>query len=185
MPLTAAGLLGVPARITTDRLTLVESDPAFSGEFAAAMRASHDELEFVPGWREAGDEGVAARSLQISRDRAEHELVRHAFLRDTGAYVARLDLHSWDVETPRCELGYLGDTRISGRGLVREAALAMVEVAWSLGVERVQAMVDARNERGLRFAAALGMEREGVLRRYERDDEGVLCDQVMFAVLRP
>jgi RimJ/RimL family protein N-acetyltransferase len=29
------------------------------------------------------------------------------------------------------------------------------------------------------------MQREGVLRRYERDDEGVLCDQVMFAVLRP
>lgn len=185
MTLTREDLSAFPTTLEADRVVLVESDPAFAPAFAAAMRASHDSLEFVSDWREAADEAVAARSLALSKERTDESVVRHAFLRDTGAYVARIDLHSWDLDTPRCELGYVGDSRIGGQGLVREAAAAMVITAWSMGVERVQALVDGRNHRAMRFASGLGMSREGTLRSYERDDDGALCDQVMFASLAP
>jgi RimJ/RimL family protein N-acetyltransferase len=185
MTLSGESLRTFPATVEADRVVLVESDPAFAAAFAAAMRASYDSLEFVSDWRAAVDVDVAARSLAVSRERSDQEVVRHAFLRDTGAYVARIDLSGWDFATPRCELGYLGDSRVAGQGLVREAALAMLDVAWSLGVERVQALVDGRNHRAVRFATGLGMTREGVLRHYERDDDGALCDQVVFAGLNP
>ena len=45
-------------------------------------------------------------------------------------------------------------------------------------------MTDVRNVRSIRFAKALGMQEEGVLRNYERfNDE--LCDQILLSVVRP
>lgn len=183
--MAVVNLRDAPATLHTERLDIVTSDPAFAPAFADAMRASYDTLGFVAWWREATDEQVAARTLARSVELADEDVVRHAFERSTGAYVARLDLHSWDVEAPRCELGYMADVRVSGRGLTREAALAMLDLAWTLGAQRVQAMCDPRNVRSVRFAEGIGMQREGVLRRYERDSAGELCDQVVLAALRP
>lgn len=178
-------MLAVPAEIVSGRLVLRESDPAFADAFASAMAASTESLTYVSDWREAADVAVAARSLTRSRELAGTDVVRHAFTRDTGEYVARIDLHSWDFDVPRCEIGYIGNARLAGRGLVREAALLMVQLAWSLGVERIQAKVDTRNTRAADFALTLGLHHEGVLARYERDDEGRLCDQFMLAAVRP
>ena len=139
----------------------------------------------VLDWREAAAVDIAARSLAVSMERIRPGGREARLPAGHRAYVARIDLRSWDFDTPRCELGYIGDSRVAGPGLVREAALAMIDLAWSLGVERVQALVDGRNTRAMSFATALGMSREGVLRRYERDADGALCDQVMFAILRP
>jgi RimJ/RimL family protein N-acetyltransferase len=93
-----------------------------------------------------------------------------------------VDLHSWDFATPRCEVGYVGDVRTAGRGLMREAVLACVDLAFQLGAARVQALSEAGNQRALHFAEhALGFVREGVLRNYERDAQGKLGSQVLFA----
>ena len=74
----------------------------------------------------------------------------------------------------------------SGRGLMREAVLATVELAFTLGAARVQALSEIGNARALHFAEhALGFTREGVLRHYERDAHGQLGQQVMFAAYNP
>ena len=117
-------------------------------------------------------------------------LIYYAFERGAGAgpgrYVGRIDLHSWDFEVPRCEVGSVGDVRSAGRGLMREAVLACVDIAFSLGAARVQALSEADNLRALHFAEhALKFAREGVLRNFERDAQGRLGTQVMFAACRP
>ena len=113
-------------------------------------------------------------------------LIFYAFENTTGAYVGRVDLHSWDFDAPRCEVGYVGDVRQAGRGLMREAVWACIQLAFDLGVARVQAMSEASNQHALRFATTtLGLTREGVLRFYERDAQGRLGDQVMFAAYNP
>lgn len=173
-----------PSVIETPRLRLVASDPAFAPQFAAAMQVSHDDLRYAQAWREAADPEVAALSLRRSIELADQDVVRHAFQLDTGAYVARVDLHSFDDEVPRCELGYVGASDQTGSGLVTEACAAMLELAWSLGVVRVQALCDARNAPSIRLAERIGMQREGLLRAYERDDDGQLCDQVVLATTR-
>jgi RimJ/RimL family protein N-acetyltransferase len=174
-----------PERLVTPRTELRVSDPAFAPQFAEFIQHSIADLSFIAGWRDAADERVARDSLNRSIELAHIDVVRHVFLRTTGDYIGRLDLHSWQPDVPRCELGFMGNSRFTGRGLLREAAMAMLDAAWGLDVRRVQATCDTRNHPAIRFAQAIGMQREGVLHGYERDDDGHLCDTVMFAIVRP
>ena len=67
--------------------------------------------------------------------------------------------------------------------LSRAPALACVDLA--LGALRVQALSESTNHRALHFAErALGFRREGELRHDERDAQGRLGSQVMFAAVR-
>jgi RimJ/RimL family protein N-acetyltransferase len=68
---------------------------------------------------------------------------------------------------------------------MREAARLVIETCWDLGLNRIEAMSDARNQRALRFAESVGMQFEGLLRQHERDPQGALCDIALYAVLRP
>ncbi|MFZ2988489.1 GNAT family N-acetyltransferase [Ideonella sp.] len=116
-----------------------------------------------------------------------HYLVQCADDTDApGAVAGLIDLHSFDFATPRAEIGYTGDVRMAGRGLMTEAVVAVTQMAFSLGFVRVQALSDARNTSALRFAERLpGYQREGVLHAFERDPWGLLCAQVMFAAVAP
>jgi RimJ/RimL family protein N-acetyltransferase len=142
-------------------------------------------LHFVDWWRHSAKHNVAERSAQSEVDAVDagSEIIYNAFEKSSNAYVGRIDLHSWDADAPRCEIGYMADPRTQGRGLLRDATHACVELAFTLGCVRVQAITDPRNVRSVAFAKALGMQEAGVLRNYERLN-GVLCDQVVLAIVR-
>jgi RimJ/RimL family protein N-acetyltransferase len=181
-------LVGAPNELNAARVVLYGPRPEFGPIIVASINRSLPGLRFI-GWGqrerpEAFGAEFIAHDLKL-RARGEY-LAYYAFERDTGAYVGRVDLHSWDFATPRCEVGYVGDVLTAGRGLMREAVLACVDLAFSLGAARVQALSQADNHRALHFAEhALGFMREGVLRNYERDALGRLGSQVMFAAYRP
>lgn len=143
-------------------------------------------LAFTYQWRRAIDPATALKSLQSEIESMGRgmEITYNVFERETGAHVGRIDLHSWDFDAPRCEIGYMADARTCGRGLLREAASACVELAFSIGAVRVQATTDQRNVRSIRFAKALGMREEGVLKNYSRDGNDELFDEVVLAVVR-
>ena len=65
-----------------------------------------------------------------------------------------------------------------------EAATALLRLGFELGLERIEALCDARNARSIAFAQMLGMTREGLLRSHDRDPQGALCDDVVLAMLR-
>jgi RimJ/RimL family protein N-acetyltransferase len=147
--------------------------------------ASHDMLEFVASWRESAaiEQATDSAQSEMAAFDAGDELIYNAFENDSEAYVGRIDLHSWGHEAPRCEIGYMADARTCGRGLLRDGALACIKLAFDMGAIRVQALTDANNTRALRFAAALGMQQEGVLRNYGRHN-GIVHDEIMFSRLR-
>jgi RimJ/RimL family protein N-acetyltransferase len=188
-------LLQAPALIQTPRLRLTlpsaDNAEALATVFLDSLNRSLPYLGFIAWAQSAHDADWAARFLQRDvEDIARGEvLVYYAFETGAadgdGAYVGRVDLHSWDFAVPRCEVGYVGEPLVSGRGLMREAVLACIDLALSLGAVRVQALSEAGNLRALRFAEqALGLQREGVLRHYERDAQGRLGEQVLFARVR-
>ena len=177
-----------PTQLSTPALDLHAPRPEFGPLFVESLNLSLPGLRYI-GWAQTArspDWGVHFMQQGQQMIAAGDCLIFHAFERATGAYVGRIDLHSWDFDAPRCEVGYVGDVRTAGRGLMREAVLACVDLAFTLGASRVQALSEADNQRALHFAEhALGFKREGVLRHYERDAQGRLGTQVMFAAYNP
>jgi RimJ/RimL family protein N-acetyltransferase len=186
-------LIRAPAQLLTPRLELHAPRPEFGPLFVESLNLSLPGLRHIAWAQSARTLDWGTRFMQHGQELVQTGdcLIFHAFERPSagqplGAYVGRIDLHSWDFDAPRCEVGYVGDVRIAGRGLMREAVLACVALAFKLGVARVQALSEADNHRALRFAEhALGFTREGVLRHYERDAQGRLGEQVMFAAYNP
>ncbi len=181
-------LTQAPRELRTPRLALHAPRAEFAAVFVDSLNSSLPGLSYI-GW------GQKVRTLEWAErfladglafvDEGDC-LIFYAFEVTTGRYVGRVDVHSWDFDAPRCEVGYVGDVRLQGRGLMREAVLACVQLVFGMGVARVQALSEASNQRALRFAEqALGFKREGVLRYYERDAQGRLGEQVMFASYNP
>ncbi len=183
-----SALVAAPRELRTPRLALHAPRPEFAPAFVESLNHSLPGLAYI-GWGQHAQTLAWAQTFMVNGlcmvEQGEC-LIFYAFEVGSGRYVGRIDLHSWDFEAPRCEVGYVGDARVSGQGLMREAVLACVQLAFSMGAARVQALSDLHNTQALRFAeTALGFTREGVLRHYERDAQGRLGSQVMFASYNP
>jgi RimJ/RimL family protein N-acetyltransferase len=178
-------LKSAPQLLLTERLRLETPRAQHAEAFAAGVQASMHTLAYVV-W------GAKPRDLEWARRFCEgdalsvaagEDLVFHAFARADAAWIGRIDVHTIDFDDARGEIGYVGDARHAGRGLMREAALAVIRLCFDLGFQRIEALSDVRNTRALRFAETLGMQREGTLRRHERDPQGRMCDQAIYAIL--
>jgi len=176
-----------PSALHTARLRLETPRAEHAAAFAEGVAATMPALRYVV-W------GLRPRDVDWARQFCEddarsvaagEDLVFHLFEVADGGWVGRIDVHTIDFKAARGEIGYVGDIRRAGRGLMREAALAVIDLCFELGFERIEAMSDARNARALHFAETLGMQREGLLRRHERDPQGALCDMVLYATLNP
>lgn len=175
-----------PSLFETPRLRLEHPRGAHAAAVRDSVNVSLPGLGFVRWAQRPFDEDDARRFCEADAQQvASGEcLIYFAFERETGRFVGNLDLHTFDFEVPRCQVGYVGDARMAGRGLMREAALAVVDLAFGLGFERVEAWCDLRNTRSVHFAQTLGLHYEGLMRSVERDPQGRLSDQVVLARLR-
>lgn len=84
----------------------------------------------------------------------------------------------------RAEIGFALARAFWGRGLAREAVSALLTFAFGeLGLHRIEADVDPRNERSIRLLEGMGFRREGILReRYLVSGERQ--DALMLGLLR-
>ena len=180
-------LIHAPRRIGTPRLRLEAPSAQHATAVAESINASLPLLRFIHWGQQPVDlawaERFCAGGLRMVDD--GECLIFNAFEREGGAFVGRIDLHTFDFEAPRAEVGYVGDARRGGRGLMQEAVRSVIEFAFGLGFVRVHAISDVRNEHALRFAESVGMVREGTLVNYERDPWGQLCTQAMYAAYAP
>ncbi len=182
-----------PECFETARVRLEKIHESHAVALRESVLRSKADLQFVDWSRGAWELAQARRFCRGSRQAMELDgrfLTYLAFERQPlqgrsrrGPYVGLLDLHEFDWSVPACQIGYVGDSGQRGRGLMREAALALVEQAFRWGLHRIEAWCDGRNERSVRFAQGLGFRLEGRLREAARDAEGVLCDQVLLARL--
>jgi len=175
-----------PRSVETTRLSLEWPRAEHAAAVRESVNASLDALQFVKWGQRAFSEDDALRFCEADAAQvaAGECLIYFAFDRTNRRFVGNLDLHTFDFAVPRCQIGYVGDVRLAGRGLMREAALAVIDVAFGLGVERIEAWCDLRNSRSIHFAQTLGLHYEGLMRHVERDPQGELCDQVLLARLR-
>lgn len=92
-----------------------------------------------------------------------------------GRFVGMIDLHSFQPRHRHCQVGYVCDVAMQGRGLMREAVSAVVDLGLTrLQMQRIEAWCDPLNLRSIRFARSLGFEPSETL-SWRRSDIVVLA----------
>ncbi len=177
-------LIEAPRQLQTERLRLEAPARSHAPAVLDSVNSSLATLGFI-AWAQAPwtlDRAIRFCEGGLAMVEDGECLIFNAFRLDDQAFVGRVDLHTFDFEAPRAEIGYVGDARQAGHGLMREAVLAVVDLGFRLGLARIEAISEVDNLRALHFAEhALGFRREGRLHHRERNARGELCDQMMFA----
>ena len=121
------------------------------------------------------EEGAALRLALVPRGAAEQDLGR--------GVIGTVSLFAFDTASQRAEIGYILAPRAWGRGLMHEALCALVAYAFGpLGLRRLEADIDPRNERSGKALERLGFRPEGLLR--ERwSVAGEVSDSALFGLL--
>lgn len=129
--------------------------------------------------------GAAELQEEIARLFAERTLFQWGLTeRDSDAVVGTCTLAWLSAEHARAELGFVLAQDKWGRGYMGEALPALIDFAFNtLGLHRLEADADPRNDRSIRLLERLGFQREGYQReRYNVNGE--LQDAVLFGLLR-
>lgn len=124
---------------------------------------------------------ISQQRRETVRGRATNFAIR---LRPGGQLIGSAGLRDIDREHLQAELGFWIGLEWWGRGYAREAAAAVIGFGFeSLGLNRIYAHHMSRNPAAGKVLAAVGMQREGLLRQRVRK-WGVYEDVVLYAIVR-
>lgn len=136
-------------------------DEPWTADLAATKTA-----ERIPKTDLAGETGALALVIELE-----------------GAVIGDVMLWLTDRERGVAEIGWVLDPAHSGHGFAREAASALLDIAFEVAaLHRVAAQMDARNEGSAKLAESLGMRREAHLRQ-DWWSKGEWTDTVIFGLL--
>jgi RimJ/RimL family protein N-acetyltransferase len=174
---------GYPVR--TERL-LLRPLAMSDADALLAYRGRDDVSRYVPFEPMSRDdivERIAGRWARTELTDEGQSLTLGAQLAETGELAGDVVLFWHSREHADGELGYVFNPALAGRGYATEAAGAMLRLGFSeLGLHRIVARIDERNEPSLRLARRLGMRQEARLVRNERF-KGEWSTEVDFAML--
>jgi RimJ/RimL family protein N-acetyltransferase len=171
--------------VVTERLLLRPLSFA-DAEALLAYRSLPEVCRFVPFHPMTGE--VIAERLRSSWSRRAIEAEGDALtlgveLGECGRVIGDVVLFFRSAEHRGGEVGWVFHPEHSGRGYATEATHALLHLAFDqLGLHRVTARVDSRNDASLRLAARLGMRREAHLVSNEYF-KGEWTDEIDVALL--
>ncbi|MDO9485591.1 MAG: GNAT family protein [Actinomycetota bacterium] len=162
-------------------------DPMDTEEMFAAL--DHDQV-----WTHvAGRPSSAAELSQLLSARASNpnwhvwtvRLVREVGGMSAGSIIGTSSYLETVVEAARTEIGgTLYSPQVWASTVNPECKLLLLTHAFeSMHMGRVQLMTDIRNMRSQQAIARLGAQFEGVLRRYQRRQDGSVRDSVLFSIV--
>jgi [ribosomal protein S5]-alanine N-acetyltransferase len=127
---------------------------------------------------------AAALLAEIDELFAERVLFQWGIARrEDDRVVGTVTLFQIEPANRRGEIGFALGRAAWGRGLMRESLAALLDLAFGrLGLNRIEADVDPRNERSLAVLERLGFRREGLLRE-RHIVAGEIQDSVMLGLL--
>ena len=165
-----------PHELVGDHVTLSQFVPADAPELYAAL--DHDACWDHVAGRPTSPEEYAATLAQAPQSGRWPWVVRRASeVVGTTSYL--------EVSLPDARLE-IGSTAYSpsvwATEVKPECKLLLMSWAFDHGFGRVQLKTDIRNRRSQAAIAKLGAAYEGVLRRYQRRQDGTVRDTVMFSV---
>lgn len=140
-------------------------------------------LPFEPMDRAEVVESISTRWTTTALTDAGQALLLGVELVATGELIGDLVLFFHSREHRGGELGYVINPDFAGRGYATEAAAALLDLAFDgLGLHRVVARLDERNDASARMARRLGMRQEARLVQSEFF-KGEWATELDFALL--
>ncbi|QPF74857.1 GNAT family N-acetyltransferase [Roseateles sp. DAIF2] len=173
LTLTTPRLLLRPLRDTDARaLFAIFSDPAVMRYWSTPPWSA---LEQAQASIEQDRQAIAAgEALRLGLER-----------REDRALIGTCSLFSISMQCRRAELGYGMARRAWGQAYMQEALQALLDFGFSeaLGLKRIEADIDPRNQGSARTLERLGFVQEGLLReRWIVGDE--VSDSALYGLLR-
>ncbi|MBQ8927545.1 MAG: GNAT family N-acetyltransferase [Oscillospiraceae bacterium] len=169
--------------IQTKRLCIRRFTPADGTDFSEIL--TDPEVCFYEPFETFTHQAALIEAEKLAEDgsfyavelMSERKLIGKLYLKDLEFFGAH-------------ELGYTFHRKYWGKGYAAEAASALAAYAFdTLGVRRITAEVDVRNQRSIRLLQRLGMRREGTFLKsaaFKTDAQGepVWSDYHTYALLR-
>lgn len=163
-------ILSPPSPEDAPALLSIFSDPQVMKYWnTAPWRSLDDALRFID--RSTADMKDGSALTLCIRDK------------QSGQLAGKCMLFSFDVHSRRAELGFGLGREHWGKGLVNEAAEALISYAFKvLHLRRIEAEIDPNNQASAAALQKLGFAQEGLLRqRWEIN--GVISDSALFGLL--
>ncbi|NIE62498.1 GNAT family N-acetyltransferase [Burkholderia sp. Ax-1719] len=130
------------------------------------------------------DEAHARIASTLKPSSAGKDLVCTVEARDSGEVLGTCDLFHLHAQCRRAEIGFSLQRQHWGKGLMSEAAAAVVDHAFdTVKLNRIEADIDPRNVASARVLERLGFQREGLLRERWIVGEEV-TDSALYGLLR-
>ena len=164
--------MGERKALFTDRLMLEPTGPDHAEGLIAAKGLSVDELTPWLVWA-VDEDPNATRAFALACEQ-EWDVTAWTFtvLLD-GEIIGSVGINRFDPMLSTANLGYWLRTDVAGRGLMTEAAAAVVEFAFGeLGLHRLELHAAPDNIASVKVAEKLGFKRGGVLRDGSKGSDG-------------
>jgi RimJ/RimL family protein N-acetyltransferase len=177
-------LIELPEQLITERLIIRPPRVGDGAHVNDAIRESIDEIRpWMPWAKETPSVEQTEENIRrsVARFITREDLRLQIHLRD-GTFVGSSGLHRMDWNVPKFEIGYWCRTSLAGRGYITEAVDAIQRFAFeSLKANRVEIHMDERNVRSRGIPERLKFPLEGILRNFERANDGTLRDSRIYA----
>jgi ribosomal-protein-alanine N-acetyltransferase len=109
----------------------------------------------------------------------------HWVIEFDGTIVGTINLHDIQTKKERCELGYCIGSKWWSKGIVTEAAKAVIAFAFTeLNASKICAYHDTKNPASGRVMQKCGMKQEGLLREHSIHRDGTRSDLVVYGILK-
>ena len=136
-------------------------------------------------WGPHGTIDKTKRLLKSWRQRYEDTMFYNWCIEFEGLPIGGIDLIMRSEKSLRAELGYCLSNRYKGRGLVTEAACAVLTFAFEdVGLHKICAKHDVENPASGRIMQKLGMRQEGYMKLDAQRLDGTYSDMVLYGILR-
>jgi RimJ/RimL family protein N-acetyltransferase len=129
-------------------------------------------------------DGLAGRLADIPMDADGQALTVAVIERETGQHVGEVVLFMNSVERRTGELGYVFHPEFAGRGFATESAVELLRLGFEkLGMHRIIARLDVRNDGSVNLLKRLGLRQEAhfVKNEYLKNE---WTDELVFAMLK-
>jgi RimJ/RimL family protein N-acetyltransferase len=169
-------MLEVPDNIETERLILRMPLPGDGRVVNEAIKASIAELKPWLGFAQnlPSIEDTETNTRKAHANFITRKALRYlVFCKETNQFIGSTGFHIIDWDIPKFEIGYWIDTRMSGKGYMKEAVRKLTELALNdLNGKRVEIRCESGNLKSRRIPEQLGYVLEGILKRDELSVDG-------------